>query len=906
MASDSKSCDATPATPSTVISPEETTTAATTTTTIAKAASGTDPEGTIVPPPLTPPAQPLSEAPGNDANSPEPEEEEESLIEAEDASDSGYDTDNLSVSVISASSSVFQFVHEHGHRYHRKGEALLPNDDTEQDRLDLQHHIFRMLFDGGLTHTTLPTDKALKIVDVGCGTGIWAIEMGDMFENANIIGIDESPIQPSWVPPNVQFEIDDITKPWLMKQSSIDFVHIRTMAGCIPSWPTLLSSALDALKPGGLIEVADFMWDFECQDGSMAPDSMSVKWAKQFHELATETFKMDFGPSPKMGDWMAGAGFEDVKVTTMIVPVGPWPKDPKLKEIGRNWRATISRPAEEIDIPAKPKESKSQQLPNNSVAKEAENLSRRSDTRADIGALNESDSSERWYYSRRSSPASDSMPLFSRLRRGSSQADADPHSWNLLSSYSAPKPGGKQTVIPNPKIFANVFIPSEPQAGKVETILAYPQTSHTAVHLALLECFRNLRLSANALDVEVLQPPTYDQTPRPGSAQLPESQRWDLLIKLAVTRFAGWWSNIGSVMNHASVYSHHGSKEVAVQLAKDYLPPLDVLLVWYAFALDSEGYDDACRNHERDIPQLRKLCFPWPAIRDVIDMDKMQFSLPRAAQNLFSNLSGQSPDIIMYLESPPAYTVDRKLPFEANLFAEVKKHESFIDVSHELLWIRSPALQGTLVRASVEYLEFQLSGSAAGNEGSMSHLSFGLSLLWRTHRLYPLQYEAFIKEVVNSQPASDSKSPKKNANSSLKNPDPDLLAQQCRCWTCERIRDDLPTFTLAAPPYSSSPASSSSNPRQQQQLSLSSDQVREIKDDLSFYHAVEGARRCKAPLPTRPPTAAEKEAERIAKEKQKEIGYMPGLNEYFEILPDGTRKIRRQKTVGTWGKGAWV
>lgn len=47
-----------------------------------------------------------------------------------------------------------------------------------------------MLFDGGLTHTSLPTDKALKIVDVGCGTGIWAIEMGDMFENANIIGIE--------------------------------------------------------------------------------------------------------------------------------------------------------------------------------------------------------------------------------------------------------------------------------------------------------------------------------------------------------------------------------------------------------------------------------------------------------------------------------------------------------------------------------------------------------------------------------------------------------------------------------------------------------------------------------------------------------------------------------------------
>jgi hypothetical protein len=68
-------------------------------------------------------------------------------------SDSGYDTDvrfslittfqpatdtsqSISASQLSLSSSVFEFVHEHGHRYHRKA-ALLPNDEAEQDRLDL-------------------------------------------------------------------------------------------------------------------------------------------------------------------------------------------------------------------------------------------------------------------------------------------------------------------------------------------------------------------------------------------------------------------------------------------------------------------------------------------------------------------------------------------------------------------------------------------------------------------------------------------------------------------------------------------------------------------------------------------------------------------------------------------------
>ena len=47
-----------------------------------------------------------------------------------------------------------------------------------------------MLLDGGLTHTVLPDDKPLEIIDIGCGTGIWAIEMGDDFPNASIRGIE--------------------------------------------------------------------------------------------------------------------------------------------------------------------------------------------------------------------------------------------------------------------------------------------------------------------------------------------------------------------------------------------------------------------------------------------------------------------------------------------------------------------------------------------------------------------------------------------------------------------------------------------------------------------------------------------------------------------------------------------
>ncbi|KPA36682.1 hypothetical protein FLAG1_10537, partial [Fusarium langsethiae] len=279
------------------------------------------------------------------------------------------------------------------------------------------------------------------------------------------------------------------------------------------------------------------------------------------------------------------------------------------------------------------------------------------------------------------------MNLFTRLRSNTKgkapeqtpdQSTLDPHQWKLPSTYAtSSQPGAKLTIIPDPKVFANVFsIPTEFEPIRLETLLAYPDASHAAVHLALLGCFRNLRASARALDVSIVQPPSYNEKstatgPSSETAPLPESQRWDFLIKLAVTRFMAWWDNIDMVLNHASVYSHHAGSHVAVQLTKDYLPPLDILLVWYSLMLNTDAYVTACQAHGGKVERLKNLCFPWPAIRDVVDMDRMEYELPRAAQNLFRNLSSQSCDILTYLDSPPAYTDSGKALFKTDLFSEV-------------------------------------------------------------------------------------------------------------------------------------------------------------------------------------------------------------------------------------------
>jgi methylase of polypeptide subunit release factors len=71
---------------------------------------------------------------------------------------------------------------------------------TEQDRLDMTHHLHTLALDGKL-HTA-PIDKPDKsvqrILDVGTGTGIWAVEMAQLYPSAVVTGTDISPIQPRW------------------------------------------------------------------------------------------------------------------------------------------------------------------------------------------------------------------------------------------------------------------------------------------------------------------------------------------------------------------------------------------------------------------------------------------------------------------------------------------------------------------------------------------------------------------------------------------------------------------------------------------------------------------------------------------------------------------------------------
>jgi SAM-dependent methyltransferase len=258
-------------------------------------------------------------------------------IPAELAEDHDSTFGDIESSTASLRSSIYEHVYENGRRYHsfRAGQYVLPNDEAEQERLDVTHHLFTLTLKGNLCITKLENPQ--NILDIGTGTGIWAIDIGDQYPTASVIGTDLSPIQPPWVPPNVRFEIDDCTDDWTFPLSHFDFIHIRTLGGSIKDWPALLKRCYDHLKPGGHVEVVEGRTNFWTNDNTFPPDSAFKQWLDGFHEYCTAA-GIDFDVIPQVPGWLEKVGFTGIQTLDCPVPVGTWPKDPALKKIGAVFR----------------------------------------------------------------------------------------------------------------------------------------------------------------------------------------------------------------------------------------------------------------------------------------------------------------------------------------------------------------------------------------------------------------------------------------------------------------------------------------------------------------------------------------------------------------------------------------
>lgn len=565
------------------------------------------------------------------------------------------------------------------------------------------------------------------------------------------------------------------------------------------------------------------------------------------------------------------------------------------------------------------------------------------------------------------------MSLFGHRESRTNFFDADPHQWDLSSSPSRKvsiSSKHPKTVIPDPAIFCDAIVPAFEHRER-GTPMQYPTPGHLAVHLALIECFLKLKETvATSSRLEILDVPKYPQGSGnekslvlPNVAQM--SERWKTVVRLAVSRFQIWFENVEAILRHASAYHRYGPNSPATHAAitADYLPPLDVLLVWYVYMNHPGAYREDNLAHSS--PKLLEIPLPWEAILAATDMDTLTYTMTPAAEKLFITTTTQSPDILVYLSNPPPYSdLNPETAFSIDLSATVHAlvdGASFMPKMHSLLWLRSPSLEGTLGRALARYAALPQATGARPSAWFTRVLNDpALELVWRSHMVYPMAYARYSQEIFGSDallipeaedefqaPSNKTASTEINATitsdgSSLDDEDDGAM---CYCDICERIRDEEPNYIYIPPsnadmdppraeadngpsrPRSSIFSRSSSKPsgyppELKPLLNLTKDQISDIKADVSFYRQVEAFRQSNptgTPLPTRPPSTRAIAKQKQEQESKDRAGRYYGLGYSVEVIRPAVydkvtgKLLKKEKTrvkkltTGYWGvKFGWI
>lgn len=206
----------------------------------------------------------------------------------------------------------------------------MPNDEAEQTRLAVAHQAYLPALDDQLTLSLIPR-SAKRILDIGTGTGDWAIAIAERFPKAEIIATDiTNAFQPPSAPPNVFFELDDAQNEWAYNEP-FDFIHMRNLSGAFSNWSAIYAEVSKNLRPGGSFEIADRGW---IQFRKEVPNSNTSIFNGAIRSAADKSGRplgMDHLKKPMFDN----AGLSVIKNRVFEIPLGTYDPDPRRKVTGK-------------------------------------------------------------------------------------------------------------------------------------------------------------------------------------------------------------------------------------------------------------------------------------------------------------------------------------------------------------------------------------------------------------------------------------------------------------------------------------------------------------------------------------------------------------------------------------------
>ncbi|KAL6712831.1 hypothetical protein ACLMJK_009543 [Lecanora helva] len=161
-----------------------------------------------------------------------------------------------------------------------------------------------------------------RVLDIGTGTGTWAIEFANQHPDSHVLGTDINPPELKSVPQNCTFAAADAEHDWTFAQEPFDYIHGRMLVLSIRDWPRLIQRCRQHLQPGGWLELNDVAVRFFAEDGCGEAEAPMLKWVRTVFQASARNNGIDVDATYKHAQQLRDAGFVDVREGVFTWPVG--------------------------------------------------------------------------------------------------------------------------------------------------------------------------------------------------------------------------------------------------------------------------------------------------------------------------------------------------------------------------------------------------------------------------------------------------------------------------------------------------------------------------------------------------------------------------------------------------------